>query len=177
MPIYRCPQCGKSFNPEKLEICPRCGGAVAPSVMTRVERKQTAERLRAEGKMNYDEHCHEDDAWKDSYGASTHRAAVRAHESTIRAGYRAHSPADNPNANPTRVSNANPTRVSNANPAQTNARSSNKNMGPLEKLLQKHPAMILLVFLIPFFLFILINVLSGIVRFLSSLVGSGSFFP
>ncbi len=170
---YRCTSCGKAFDPEKTEICPRCGAAAAPSVMTRIERKHTAERLRAEGKTNYDEHCHEDDAWKDSYGASTHRAAVRQHETALRAGYRAHNPADAPNANPTRVSNANPTRVSNANPARANGTNAGKQKG-LAALLQKHPALILLVFLIPFALSILGAVLAGIIRFLTNI---GSFFP
>ena len=93
---YKCASCGKLFDPEKNEICPRCGTAVAPSVLTRIERKRTAQRLRAEGKLNYDEHCHEDDAWKGSYGASTHRAAVRSHEASLRDNYASHKPADNP---------------------------------------------------------------------------------
>ena len=124
---YKCPSCGKYFDPEKNEICPRCGAAVAPSVMTRIERKQTAQRLRAEGKFNYDEHCHEDDAWAQSYGAGTHRAAVRSHEASLRAGYAAHPSADNPNQRPV----ANPTRVSNANPAaQGGARNQSNKKNP-----------------------------------------------
>lgn len=94
MPIYRCITCGKTFDPERNEICPSCGAAVAPSVLTRVERKQTAARLRAEGMYDYDDHCHEDDAWKGSYGAQTHKAAVRTHEANLRAGYNAHSAYD-----------------------------------------------------------------------------------
>lgn len=94
MIIYRCPTCGKSFDAERNEICPACGAAVAPSVLTRIERKHTAARLRAEGMTHYDEHCHEDDAWKGSYGAQAHRAAVKSHEAELRAGYRAHSGAD-----------------------------------------------------------------------------------
>ena len=100
---YQCASCGKYFNPEKDEICPKCGAAAAPSVMTRIERRRTAERLRAEGKFDYDDHCHEDDSWAGSYGASAHRAAVRSHEAQLRADYSAHRPADNP----TRLSNAN----------------------------------------------------------------------
>ena len=114
---YQCASCGKRFDIEKNDFCPSCGTAVPPSVLTRRERKETAERLRAEGKLNYDDHCHEDDAWHDSYGAGKHRAAVRSHEAQLRANYSAHQAADNPirlsNANP----GANPTRLSNANPA------------------------------------------------------------
>ncbi len=91
---YRCTNCGKYFNPEKTEICPACGTAAAPSVLTRIERKQTAARLRAEGMTHYDDHCHEDDAWRGSYGAQAHRAAVQSHEANLRAGYRAHSAYD-----------------------------------------------------------------------------------
>ena len=106
---YKCPTCGKIYYPEKDEICPKCGDAAAPSVLTRIERKRTAERLRAEGKYHFDEHCHEDDAWRQSYGAGVHRAAVRSHEAALRANYAAHNAADNP------------TRVSNANSARTGA--------------------------------------------------------
>ena len=94
MPSYRCLTCGKTFDPERNEICPSCGDAVAPSVLTRVERKQTAARLRAEGMYDYDDHCHEDDAWKNSYGAEAHKAAVQTHEANLRAGYSAHSAYD-----------------------------------------------------------------------------------
>ena len=119
---YQCASCGKRFDIGKDDFCPSCGTAVPPSVLTRGERKETAERLRAEGKLNYDDHCHEDDAWHDSYGASTHRAAVRSHEAQLRANYSAHQPADNPtrlsNANPAANQSAgNPTRLSNANPS------------------------------------------------------------
>ena len=119
---YQCASCGKRFDIGKDDFCPSCGTAVPPSVLTRRERKETAVRLRAEGKLNYDDHCHEDDAWHDSYGASTHRAAVRSHEAQLRANYSAHQPADNPtrlsNANPAANQSAdNPTRLSNANPA------------------------------------------------------------
>ena len=94
MPSYRCITCGKIFDPEKFEICPGCGDAVAPSVLTRVERKRTAARLRAEGMYDYDDHCHEDDAWKGSYGSQVHKTAVQAHEANLRAGYNAHSAYD-----------------------------------------------------------------------------------
>ena len=104
MITYKCASCGRIFNPEKHEICPRCGDAVAPSVLTRIERKHTAQRMREEGRLNYDDHCHEDDAWTQSYGAGTHRAAVRSHEAALREQYAAHRAADNP----TRLPNANP---------------------------------------------------------------------
>ena len=94
MPSYRCVNCGKIFDPERYEICPGCGDAVAPSVLTRVERKRTAARLRAEGMYDYDDHCHEDDAWKGSYGSQAHRVAVQSHEAELRAGYNAHSAYD-----------------------------------------------------------------------------------
>ena len=57
-------------------------------------RGAAAARLRAEGMYDYDEHCHEDDAWKNSYGAQTHKAAVQTHEANLRAGYNAHSAYD-----------------------------------------------------------------------------------
>lgn len=110
---YQCASCGKRFDVEKNDVCPRCGAAVSPSVLTRMERKQTAERLRADGKLNYDDHCHEDDAWGDSYGKDAHRTAVKSHEAKLRADYAAHKSVDNP----TRLSNANPARLSNAAPA------------------------------------------------------------
>ena len=70
---YKCASCGKNFDPEKEDICPACGAAVAPSVMTRIERKRTAQRMRAEGKFNYDDHCHEDDSWKNRIAALGYR--------------------------------------------------------------------------------------------------------
>ncbi len=144
MPRYRCASCGKLFDPSKNELCPKCGAAVAPSVLTRIERKTTAERLRAEGMRDYDDHCHEDDGWKsNSYGAESRRAALQAHEAEMRASYAAHRPADEPTRperpgpvaseapNPTQVSNANPsnpTRVSNAKPLRaSNAGSAGSN--------------------------------------------------
>ena len=93
MPGYRC-SCGKIYNPETDEFCPKCGVATPPSILSRVERKETAARLRAEGMTHYDDHCHEDDAWRGSYGAQVHREAVRSHEASLRAGYRAHSDTD-----------------------------------------------------------------------------------
>ncbi|MBQ1371906.1 MAG: hypothetical protein IIY70_03145 [Oscillospiraceae bacterium] len=154
MPWYKCATCGKLFNPAKTELCPKCGDAVAPSVLTRMERRETAARLRTEGMYDYDEHCHEDDGWKsNSYGAESHRVAVQAHEADLRASYAAHRPADeptrpnrpnpntpNPDNNPTRLSNANPanpgtapqsfsgnpTRLSNANPARSSRPSQNR---------------------------------------------------
>ena len=47
---YRCEFCGKAFDPEKREVCPACGAAVSPSVLAKIERQKTAERLRAEGR-------------------------------------------------------------------------------------------------------------------------------
>lgn len=149
---YKCASCGKVFDPSRKEFCPGCGTAVAPSVLTRIERKKTAQRLRAEGMRDYADNCHEDDAWSDSYGASTHRAAVRSHETNLRATYAAHRPADEPtrpvntgssrpvNASASSAANtvsapynaqnqsvsSNPTRLSNANPA-ANPMAQNRN--------------------------------------------------
>ena len=161
---YRCPSCGKSFDPEKNDICPACGTAVAPSVMTRIERKRTAQRMRAEGKFNYDEHCHEDDTWKGSYGAQTHREAVRAHEAELRAGYAAHQAADHP------------TRVSNANPAaQTPARRKKKSFGDR---VQQNLALLFLVFLLPLAFFLVATLLRVFLEWLGGFTGSFSFsFP
>ena len=148
---YKCASCGKVFYPEKDEVCPRCGDAAAPSVLTRIERKQAAQWLRSEGNHHYDEHCHDDDAWNRSYGADAHRAAVRSHEASLRANYAAHQPVDNPTqvsnanpaANPTRVSNANPadnpTRVSSANPAANPARVSTANPGAGNRSSGRYP--------------------------------------
>ncbi len=91
---YRCESCGKTFDPEKEDLCPRCGATVRPSVLTGIQRKQNAAWLRSEGK-HADPGCHEDDAWSASYGAQTHRAAVRAHEAELRAANVAHNRATN----------------------------------------------------------------------------------
>lgn len=170
MRLYQCASCGKRFDPEKNEICPRCGAAVAPSVLTRMERKQTAQRLRADGKLNNDDHCHEDDSWTDSYGASTHLAAVKSHEATLRAGYASHQAADNPtrlsNANPARATNVaavpksgeNPTRLSNANPA---ARPAARSTGSHKKTGGGHLIWWLVV---AWFVYVLVRVIIGIIN-------------
>jgi hypothetical protein len=162
---YRCQSCGKAFDPEKTEICPACGAAAAPSVMTRIERKRTAVRLRAEGMLHYDDHCHDDDAWKGSYGAQAHRSAVQAHEANIRANYRAHDAAD--------------VTTRDAKPAPRSKKQENK----LAKLLQTRPILIaLLFFLIPLICILLGSILSAVIRLVESLADSfggsfGSFFP
>lgn len=92
---YRCESCGKTFNPEKEDLCPRCGATVRPSVLTGIQRKKNAAWLRSEGKFA-DPGCHEDDAWSASYGARTHRAAVHAHEAELRAANVAHNQATDP---------------------------------------------------------------------------------
>ena len=89
---YRCESCGKTFDPEKEDLCPRCGATVRPSVLTGIQRKKNAAWLRSEGKFA-DPGCHEDDAWSASYGAQTHRAAVHAHEAELRAANVAHNQA------------------------------------------------------------------------------------
>lgn len=91
---YHCESCGKAFDPEKDELCPRCGATVRPSVLTGIQRKKNAAWLRSEGKYA-DPGCHEDDAWSGSYGARTHRAAVHAHEAELRAANVAHNRAAN----------------------------------------------------------------------------------
>lgn len=163
---YRCPSCGKLFDPEKDEICPACGAAVAPSVMTRIERKRTAQRMRAEGKYNYDEHCHEDDTWKGSYAAQTHREAVHAHEANLRAGYAAHSAADN-------RSNASNTRTA----ARTTR--SRKQSKKFRDVIQEKPILlVLLIILIPLGFFLVSRILFGILEWITQLgqsIGNGSF--
>lgn len=135
MKNYRCASCGKRFDPEKDEICPGCGAAVAPSVLTRIERKRTAVRLRAEGKMNYDTHCHEDETWNGSDAARNHRAAVRSHEASLRDNYAAHSAADNPN------------RAASPAPPTLQARVRKRRKSLIEKLLEKPMLLMLLIFL------------------------------
>ena len=169
---YRCATCGKLFDPEKNEICPACGTAVAPSALTRVERKQTAARLRAEGMTHYDDHCHEDDAWKGSYGAQTHRSAVRSHEQELRANYNAHSGADVTTRNGGIV-HTNPTRVSNANAYRNAAGNRKKKMG--DKI-QEKPALMLLIFFFPALLAILMMLISMLFRAVGSFSGLGSFW-
>lgn len=111
---YKCPTCGKAYNPERENICPRCGQATPPSVTTQIERRKIARWLRSEGSHSYDHHCHDDDAWAQSTeAAAARRAAVRSHEASLRAGYASHQAVDNP----TRVSNANAARQTNAAPA------------------------------------------------------------
>lgn len=163
---YRCTSCGKLFDPEKNEICPACGAAVAPSVMTRIERKRTAQRMREEGKFNYDDHCHEDDSWKGSYGAQTHRAAVHAHEADLRAGYASHSAADN-RAN-----------ASNARPAAGTTHS-RKQPKKLRDVIQEKPILLIFLFLlIPFGFFLVSRILFAILEWVTELgnsIGGGSF--
>ena len=160
---YRCLSCSKVFDPEKNEICPACGAAVAPSVLTRIERKRTAVRLRAEGMTHYDDHCHEDDAWKGSYGAAAHRTAVRAHEAELRAGYAAHKASDVT----TRGAEA-ATRGAAPAPARRNAK---KKKSLMEKLHDK-PGRILLIFLIPVVLRIVFGLLSALVEWVREFLGS-----
>lgn len=148
---YCCQTCGKRFDPEKEEICPCCGAAAAPSVLTRIERKQTAARLRAEGMTHYDDHCHEDDAWKGSYGAQAHRAAVRSHEADLRAGYRAHDAADVTVRGAASALQAEKSQKSRSNP----------NRRPMGML------MLLIIFLLPLLLMILGSIFSAIIRLLS----------
>lgn len=156
---YCCQTCGKRFDPERTEICPNCGTAAAPSVITRIERKQTAARLRAEGMTHYDDHCHEDDAWKGSYGAQSHRAAVRSHEANLRASYRAHDAAD--------------VTVRDAGPAQ--AEGSGRKQ---EKRQRSRFGLILLFALLPALLTILGKLISSVLELLQRLLGGfGSLFP
>ena len=165
MKNYRCQSCGKLFDPEKMEICPSCGAAPAPSVMTRIERKQTAQRLRAEGKFNYDEHCHEEDSWKGSYGASTHREAVRAHEEGLRAGYHAHQGAD-------------VTTRDQPAPVRTATSSAARRSQSAKKIFDKNPALLLvLIFVLPLILFILLMIVPAIIEAIERLGSSSFYFP
>lgn len=99
MASYRCESCGKSFDPNKSEICPGCGAAVPPKVLTRLQRRQGAAGFVQEERENHDPKCHEDDAWTGSYGEQQYHKRGERH---------AHPAAPNP----TRVSNANPARQS-----------------------------------------------------------------
>lgn len=165
MKNYRCATCGKLFDPEKSEICPSCGAAVAPSVLTRIERKQTAVRLRAEGKLNYDDHCHEDDAWVGSAAAQNHRAAVRSHEATLRAGYAAHTPADNP------------TRLSNANTYAQSRPVVRRQPKKLSKVLQDKPFLFfVLFFMILVGVIVFFSVVSAIMSCVDSFSSPGFYF-
>ncbi|MBR3076900.1 MAG: hypothetical protein IKH07_03155 [Oscillospiraceae bacterium] len=165
---YRCEYCGKSFDPEKDCLCPGCGAAVPPSLMTRIERKETAVRLRAEGKLNYDDHCHEDDSWHESYGAQTHRAAVRQHEAELRSKYAAHKPADAPKREK-------PVTSGGGGPAPQ----SWKRQSGFQFRLRDHAKLTaLLLFLAPALLLFLYLIISFFVQFLAGLGGSfGHSFP
>jgi hypothetical protein len=161
MPIYCCQTCGKRIDPDKEEICPACGTAVAPSVLTRVERKRTAARLRAEGMTHYDDHCHDEDSWRGSYGAQAHRAAVRSHEENLRAGYRAHSTADVT----VRGTGAPAAQVGNGGRKQ-------------EKRKRGHLGLILIVAFLPILLMIFGRIISSIFELLREVLGGGiSFYP
>lgn len=48
MRTYRCEYCGNAFDPVKSGVCPSCGAAVSPAVMTEIEREQSAARKRAQ---------------------------------------------------------------------------------------------------------------------------------
>ena len=192
---YRCISCGKLFDPEKEEICPACGAAVAPSVLTRIERKRTAARLRAEGNTHFDERCHEDDGWSsNSYGAQSRRAAVRAHEAELRAGYAAHSSADHPtrvsNANPKPSSGSNPSRVSNANAGQSagsyaasrqsagaSAAPARKRKKTLGDRVHQNPALLLLILLLPLALAFATGFIRSFLAWLEGFAGIGFRLP
>ena len=165
MPRCQCPVCGKIFDPERTEICPSCGAAVPPSVLTRVERKQTAARLRAEGMTHYDEHCHEDDVWKGSYGAQTHRAAVRSHEAALRAGYQAHSASD--------------VTTRGAAPAQERRTRPQKRFSTrVRDRVQKSPALMILIIFLPGVLFFVLALIGTILRALfNAFTEFGPFIP
>lgn len=178
---YRCISCGKLFDPEKEEICPACGAAVAPSVLTRIERKRTAARLRAEGNTHFDERCHEDDGWSsNSYGAQSRQAAVRAHEAELRAGYAAHSSADHPtrvsNANPKPSSGSNPSRVSNANAGQS-AAPARKRKKTLGDRVHQNPALLLLILLLPLALAFAAGFIRSLLAWLEGFAGIGFRLP
>ena len=160
MAYYKCAACGRSFNPERDEICPRCGTIVAPSVLAQVERKQTAARLRADALENEDTHCHEDDAWLGSYAAQAHRARTAAwHESTARTN-------DPYNAASAKTGQASERPQA---PAQNVTRPTNSGK-------QKKPIPLILLILIPFFIVMLVNILRGILQVLGTVFGDGSYF-
>lgn len=158
MPSYRCITCGKTFDPEKDEICPRCGTIVAPSVLAQIERKQTAARLRREAKENADPHCHEDDAWRGSSAAEAHRAQTAAwHESAAR-GANPYNPNQSAAQTPAR---SNPVR----NVPTPAAQRSQKARKP------KFP------FLIPLIIIIMWIILFRILRVVNSITWGGFSYP
>lgn len=159
---YPCQSCGKVFDPEKSDICPACGAAVSPAVLTRIERKNIARWLRTEGQTHYDEHCHEDDAWAGSYGAQTHQAAVRSHEAELRAGYAAHIPADHPSL---RAGTTLPEEASGANSQRNAKQSEKKSRAPL------------LIFFIILVIYFLIRIIPEILENLVENGFSGFGFP
>lgn len=160
MPRYRCATCGKVFDPEKSEICPKCGTIVAPSVLTQIERKQTAARLRADARDNSDAHCHEDDAWLGSSAAQAHRAKTAAwHENAAQIN-------DPYNAASAQRGQAAPNPQA---PVQNVTR-------PSSNRKQKKPIPLILLILIPFFIIMLVNVLRGIFQILGTVFGDGSYF-
>ncbi len=166
MPVYRCAVCGKTFDPEKNEICPRCGTIVAPSVLTQIERKQTAARLRADAMENDDTHCHEDDAWHGSRAAQLHRARAAAwHESAANG------------RNPYGASSANVVRADRTEAASP--RPHRKSLSyRIRDRVQKTPILMIFIALIPM-IFILLaillnNLLQELVFFFD---GNSYFFP
>lgn len=48
MSYFRCPQCGRRFDAEREELCPRCGEAIPPGLRLRVERRQYDANLRTD---------------------------------------------------------------------------------------------------------------------------------
>lgn len=160
---YPCQSCGRVFDPEKSDICPACGAAVSPSVLTRIERKKTARWLRAEGQTHYDEHCHEDDSWAGSYGAENHRAAVQSHESALRSNYAAHTPVDHPSL---RSGDASRPAETFTTPSQRNAKQSEK---------KSHAP--LLIFLILLVLYLLTMIVPEVVKNFKEFGIPGFEFP
>ena len=79
MASYRCESCGKSFDPNKSEICPSCGSAVPPKVLIRIQRRQGVAGFLREERENHDPKCHEDDAWTGSYGEQLYHQRSSGH--------------------------------------------------------------------------------------------------
>lgn len=75
MKNYRCPSCGKRYDPAKEDLCPYCGDPPAPGILSSIERERSEFRHREEIRRDSDPHCHEDDAWTGSYGARVHEHA------------------------------------------------------------------------------------------------------
>ena len=132
MKNYRCHECGKLYDPVKKDLCPACGAAPAPGLLSTIERRRSAAEHLREERGNSAADCHEDDAWTGSYGAQVHSHAAHF----------------TPNTAPRTRQPASPERQTASRPAQARLAANRGRQ-------QSKPWAFLVVFFLPFIIFLL----------------------